>query len=568
MSSDLSEAFKREPLAAGFGRSSRQRSRLGDLLAWHHSAVFIIADSDAKAPVPAAAARPRREPLCMARRFGHPQATQSFGLCGGLVEGATPSVSARGGTEARGSSMLRRLSPSIWLIALAMASCIALRSIPFELPVAHRLAERRILAKAAADLLQSDPTAGQLGRRELETAVAAWRASHASTLAPLEQQAEQQFRDAYTFEGEDGARHVYLAGEDGYYWLKLTNTMLARGTVCDRVDQGACIDALGNAPLGQTIEYTSSPHVYLMAALQRLLTWLRPGFPLSTTAILLPLLLATLAVIPAFLIAERISGRLGGLTSALLFSCNALIFARGGYSDDDIWIVVMPVFAMGLITAAFGRATWGARVPLAAFGGVMLAVLAVAWKGWPLFALYTAAGLFALAAWAGLAAVVAKLRGQPGNLAFLWTVCLCTVSIIVGFVAAGWLLGVRVDLGVVVGGLSGVIGLADTPAARLNTAPLSDVFHMVAELVPVNAGTLQHWTGPIATGLGLVGFALSLLAPASRRGAILVLALVVLGPAIAALLAHYGATRTPMLLVPVLTGVAMGIAAWFPDQSV
>src|SRR5262249_44744453 len=87
-------------------------------------------------------------------------------------------------------------------------------------------------------------------------------------------------------------------------------TMLSRGTVCDRMDRNTCVDALGNAPLGQPIEYTGSPHVYLMAALQRLLGWLRPGFPLSTTAILMPMLLSALVVIPAYLIPARRSDRL------------------------------------------------------------------------------------------------------------------------------------------------------------------------------------------------------------------------------------------------------------------
>ncbi|HLJ21184.1 MAG TPA: STT3 domain-containing protein [Stellaceae bacterium] len=449
-----------------------------------------------------------------------------------------------------------------------MAACIVLRLIPFELPAAHGLAARLIHAKAAADLLQSDPAAARLGPGEFEAAVAEWRARQADTLAPLQQQAEQRFRDAFTFVGEDGARHVYLGGEDGYYWLQLTSTMLARGTVCDRVEGGTCIDGLGNAPLGQPIEYTASPHVYLMAALQRLLTWLRPGFPLTTTATLLPLLLSVVAVIPTFLIAERVSGRLGGLTAALLLSLNALVFVRGSYSDDDIWIVVLPVCAMGFITAAFGRATWRTRCLLAGLGGVMLAVLAVAWKGWPLFALYSAAGLIALGAWAALAALVAKLRGRPSDLGLLRTVCLCALSIIVGFVTAGWLVGVRVDPGVFAGGLSSVIGGGGSAPARINTAPLSYVFHMVAELASVNAETVQRWSGPVATGLGLVGFSLALLIPSNRRQSIRALGLLVLGPSIAALLAHYSGSRTPMLLVPALTGLAAGIGAWFLDKPV
>ena len=459
----------------------------------------------------------------------------------------------------------RWLSPSLWLVTAAVAVSVALRVVPLYLPAAHELASQAVSAKAAADLLQSDPGAAKLAPREFESALAEWRSRHAASLASIEHDAEQQLRDALTFEGEDGARHVYLGGEDGYYWLKLTRTMLSRGTVCDRIDRGTCIDALGNAPLGQPIEYTGSPHVYLLAALQRLLTWLRPGFPLSTTAILMPILLSALVVIPVFLIAERVSGRLGGLTAALLLACNALVFVRGNYSDDDIWIVVLPVFSMGAIAAAFGRSTWRGRLPLSGLGGVVLGVLAAAWKGWPLFALYTLAGLIALAAWAAVVALVAKLRGQPHNVGLLGVVGGCALPIVAGFAVAAWLLGVHVDLGVILGGLSSVIGHAGPAPATTDTAPIYDVFHTVEELVSVNADMLQHATGPLATGLGLVGFALALRFPSGWRQGLLVLSLLVLGPVIAALLGHYGSHRAPLLLLPVLAGLAGAISVWFLD---
>lgn len=448
---------------------------------------------------------------------------------------------------------------------MAVAVSVALRMAPLYLPVAHEQASRVVRARAAADFVRSDPNAATLAPPQFERALAEWRSHHADSLALIERETEQQLRDALTFEGEDGARHVYLGGEDGYYWLKLTQTMLSRGTVCDRADRGTCIDALGNAPLGQPIEYTGSPHVYLMAALQWILTRVRPGFPLSTTAILIPMLLSALVAIPAFLIAERVAGRLGGLTAALLLACNALVFVRGNFSDDDIWIVVLPVLSMGSITAAFGRSTWRGRILLSGLGGVLLAVLAAAWKGWPLFALYTLAGLIALAAWASVAALVAKLRGRPRGVALVRVVGGCALSIVAGFAAAAGLLGVHIDLGVITGGLSDVIGLARPAPPTVNTAPLYDVFRTVEELISVNAETLQHATGPLAAGLGLVGFGLALRAPSGRRQGLLVLSLLVIGPVIAALLGHYGSRRIPLLMLPALAGLAGATAAWFLD---
>lgn len=453
-----------------------------------------------------------------------------------------------------------RLSPSAWLIAVAMAACIAVRLIPLYLPAADLSAAKVLREKATADLLQSDPTAARLGPSGLEAAVAQWTTEHADTLMPLRQQAAQQFREGFTFEGDDGERHVYLGDEDGYYWLKLAKSTLARGTVCDRVEQGECIDALANAPVGQAIEYTVSPHVYLIAALHRFMTWLRPGFPLSSSSMLVPLILSALVVIPAFLIAKGVSNRLGGLTAALLLSFNSLAFVRGSYSDDDIWIVVLPVLSMGLITAAFERREWSARILLSGLGGVTLAVLAAAWKGWPLFALYTVGGFLALAAWAVLAALAARARGQPGSYGLARSAGLCLVATVAGFAAVGWLIGIHIDFGVITGGISSVIGHASSTSRPINTAPMPSVFHSVAELRAVDAASLQRSVGPVASGLGLLGYALALWSPRGRQGR-LVLPLLVIIPAAAALLGLDGGTRAPVLAILIFLGIAAAIGS-------
>ena len=465
------------------------------------------------------------------------------------------------GSAAHSIGRLWRLSPSAWLIAVAMAASVAFHLIPFYLPAADILAAKFIREKATADLLQSDPAAARLGPSELEAAVTRWTARHADTLMPLERQAEQEIRDGLTFEGEDGERHVYLGDEDGYYWLKLAKSLLAKGTVCDRIELGQCIDALASAPVGQPIEYTVSPHVYSIAALHRFVTWLRPGFPLSSTAMLVPLVLSTLVVIPAFLIAAGVSNPFGGLTAALLLSFNAVVFLRSSGGDDDIWVVALPVLSMGLITAAFGRRRWSARILLSGLGGVTLAVLAAAWKGWPLFALYTSAGLIAVAAWAALAALIARARGQPGTYALAGSAGLCMLATFTGFAAAGWLIGIQVDFGVITGGISNIVRHAASGPGPINTAPMPNVFHSVAELRAVDAASLQKSIGPIATGIGLLGFALALW-PSRGRQALLVLALLVLIPMVAALLGRYGSTRAPVLAIPMLLGLATVIGSW------
>src|SRR5207245_2638381 len=237
----------------------------------------------------AAGSESSRDPLGRSCGFSH-----ADGPSGSICGDSGGNVTANRGAiaAARGIGRLWRLSPSGWLLALAIIVCIVLRTIPLYLPEARNAAATVVRESATAELLRNDPGAARLTSSELEVATARWTMEHAETLTALERQAEQSFGDALTFQGDDGERHVYLGDEDGYYWLQLARSVLARGTVCDRIERGECIDALANAPLGQAIEYVHSPHVYAIAAAQRLMNWLRPGFPLSSAAMLVPIVLS------------------------------------------------------------------------------------------------------------------------------------------------------------------------------------------------------------------------------------------------------------------------------------
>jgi len=460
----------------------------------------------------------------------------------------------------RGIASLWRAAPSAWLIAAAMSVSIAFHLVPLTLPIAGAWATHFIHDKVAADLAH-DADGRVLGHDELESAVARWMAQNADTVESLRRQAERRFRDALSFEGEDGRRHVYLGGNDGYYWLQLARTELARGSVCDRRDAGVCIDAFGNAPIGQEIEYTDSPHVHAIAALHRLMSWLIPGFPLSSTSYLVPLLLSAAMMIPAFLLARQLSNRFGGLIAALALALNSVVFFRTVDSDDDIWEVALPVLAVSLLGAAFARERWIARVALAGLAGAASAVLAAAWKGWPLFGLSMLAGLVGVAGWGAIDALLARVRRRPQSWVLPAGAVAATCSALAGFAITGLLLGVQLDLGLITAGISGIIGAGPRALGPVDTAPMPDVFRTVAELVSSDAESIADPFGPFALGLGLLGFALPFYAPDPRRlwfAAALGLAFV----AAAAFLAHVGAGRS--LTIGIVLALALGgaVAGW------
>jgi len=446
--------------------------------------------------------------------------------------------------------------PSGWLLTLVVAGTIILRLIPIYVPIANAWADR-LLHDQVADRLASEAGAKPLAPDALEAEVARWMREHAAIVEPLRAQTRERFRDSITFQGDDGVRHVFLGGIDGYYWLKLAASLLAHGTVCDRVENGACIDALADAPLGQPIEYTGSPHVYAIAGLHRLITWLRPGFPLSSTGVVLTVLVSALMVIPAFILARALSNALGGFVAALAVSTNSVVIERTVDADDDVWIVALPILTACLLVSAFGRPRWSERGLLAALAGGSLAILAAVWKGWPLFGLLTLAGLGAIVAWDLLGRMIR--RRSSSALAAIAGVC--TISAAIGFALMGWALHIRIDSGLIIDQFSGVLGHPAVVDAPLDTAPFPDTFQFVAELAAVNASVIEESLGVVGLGLGVFGFALPLLAPGVRNS-LYTLALAALAVACAAALGHVGAGRTATLGIVGAVTVAAGVAGW------
>src|ERR1700730_3833715 len=96
------------------------------------------------------------------------------GFAGRLGGGAMGSMKEHAVAIARGSARLWRVSPSAWLIALAMAASIVIRVIPLYLPAADISASQFIREKALADLVQREPAAARLAPSELHAAGAQW----------------------------------------------------------------------------------------------------------------------------------------------------------------------------------------------------------------------------------------------------------------------------------------------------------------------------------------------------------------------------------------------------------
>lgn len=315
------------------------------------------------------------------------------------------------------------------------------------------------------------------GARHLdETAVEAWITEHPGRFARKVAATRDRIAGAYTYRAEDGRDHVYLGDLDSYLWLRRAQQYLRAGTTCDTVAQGDCRDLHTLAPVGGSMRYARSIHIAAIVAVHRIAAWLRPGWPLPSSAILVPVIVGALGVLPAFALGRRLAGDAAGLCAAIVSGTNAVFLGRSIGGDDDVWNVVLPLAVVWAVAAALG-----ARRPIACAGFAVLAaglqtVHALSWRG-------------ALVTWGvvvgslALDLVVSTLRAlAPGRR---------------GEAATGALR--RTTLTLVVFCLAG-LGLAAMrgEATALLRAPLDAVATLIGPArAPVPSG--EHWPDTLAT---------------------------------------------------------------------
>jgi hypothetical protein len=200
------------------------------------------------------------------------------------------------------------------------------------------------------------------------------------------------------FRGADGNDHPLLGGFDSYYWLRLARNVLEHGSACDERRDGRCWDSYARAPAGRPNLFPHSIHVYAIAAAHRVLTFFRPGYPLSASSFWVPVIVGALGVLPAFALGWRLGGTAGALAASVIVGLNPVVLQRSIGSDNDIWNVVLPLLMAWLLVRAAesSSAFRGARWVMAA--SAVVAIHAATWSGWVLgYDVVLAALLFNLA---------------------------------------------------------------------------------------------------------------------------------------------------------------------------
>jgi len=177
--------------------------------------------------------------------------------------------------------------------------------------------------------------------------------------------------------------NTYLLAIDPYFWARHAENVYKQGHPGDILVDGKPYDTHMIAPLGRFVPGDMF-HAYFEGYLLKFVRALNPNADPLGVFFYVPIFLSALAVIPAFFIARRIGGNVGGLFAAIVVGVHGSFISRtaGGFADTDAYNVVFPLFVAWLFLEAFEARNTKKRLLLGGGAGIVLGIYSWSWLGW------------------------------------------------------------------------------------------------------------------------------------------------------------------------------------------
>ena len=277
----------------------------------------------------------------------------------------------------------RRISTCAILLALVLV-VVWIRLLPRDLPGAVDRASQDIRDRIHVEVMRK--LSGYPARSQRVPQVAAlidrWMNDHPREIAGQMDAMARRIKSDLMYTAADGQSYPFLGGFDSYLWLRLARNRLRTGNPCDAVVNGVCRDTYTDAPVGSTSLYARSLHPAAISAMHRVALRFHPDYPLPATAFWVSVIAGALAVIPAFFLGRFFGGSIGGILCALFASVHPAVLSRTMSGDNDIWDVVLPLYAMWAIFTAFREQRLFRAASYAVLASICMGLQAWAWRGW------------------------------------------------------------------------------------------------------------------------------------------------------------------------------------------
>ncbi len=174
----------------------------------------------------------------------------------------------------------------------------------------------------------------------------------------------------------------YFSEMDSYYNLRLTEDYINHGYLGDTKINGTDWDLHSSYPPGQSAEYP--PLIIYLTAFTYKFVNLFEHVPLNAVAIWIAPFIASLAVIPAYLLIRRITNDYGGITAGLLVGLAPAYFAHtfAGFFDTDQFNMLLPLLVVMFFIYSILAMNMKSRTMYATLSAISMLVFTLAWEGW------------------------------------------------------------------------------------------------------------------------------------------------------------------------------------------
>jgi len=187
------------------------------------------------------------------------------------------------------------------------------------------------------------------------------------------------FKTGFEYQ-ENGTTYTFLGDLDSYYYLRQARNLETKGTICDKIVDGVCVDDHMIAPLGAVA--APSMHPYGIVYLYKLLHTFNSKVNLMHAQFLLPTILAVFGAIAAFFIGKRLMNEVAGFFAAMFITLSPLFLTRSLGSDTDIWNIILPLILVWVFIEAYETKTLWKKFTLLGIAGLVTGLFSFAWSGW------------------------------------------------------------------------------------------------------------------------------------------------------------------------------------------
>ncbi len=269
------------------------------------------------------------------------------------------------------------------LILIALFFSIYFRAYPAHLPTtddwAENNVERSVKKQISLKVSKQYPNLPPKNKKEMvNERFSKFMEENRDKFQPRIEKMSNQFKKEF----KDDSGQTYLLAIDPYQFYRLSKNIVETGGMGTGVKDGKQWDYQSVAPKGRPV--SPNLHHWVEVWFYRFLSLFNSNLSFMTAVFWLPVILSALAVIPAFFIAERKAGIIGGFLSAMLVAVHPAFLGRtaAGFSDTDPYNILLPLLIVWAFLEAFEADSFNKRAVLGSVTGLLVGVFSFAWIGW------------------------------------------------------------------------------------------------------------------------------------------------------------------------------------------